>query len=264
MDQINIKQLNLEMSTLKDPITFLFILMSYNDEITDYNLSIILRVYLKYHSTIALNYNLISFFKKELSNKKLSWKILFDYYKIINKKINLILVLKKWHSFYNNPNFWKLKLTDQMDYLQQIKEHFLGVFDCSKGGVYYYVKLGMLLKNPNNDKHLLLEDAKERLIILLNIFGEKLFNALEIPLILVSEFDNLTNENLIKYFITIFEKFLELLNQTIMLFDSYNLICIQLNNLINPIIINIDSKTIDSETNDEDIDIFCSKLSIKN
>ena len=46
------------------------------------------------------------------------------------------------------------------------------------------------------------------------------------------------------------------INQTIKLFDSYNLTCIQINNLINPIILKINSKLFDSETEIEDIKNF--------
>ena len=46
------------------------------------------------------------------------------------------------------------------------------------------------------------------------------------------------------------------LNQTIKLFDSYNLICIQINNLINPCLIKINSVNIDSDTEYEDIKLL--------
>jgi hypothetical protein len=256
--QIDIKKTNLEISLIKHPLTFLFMLISYNNEISDYHLSITLKIFLKYHSNIAINYNLKKIFIKELLNYPLSWNVLCSFYKFINKKINLIFILKKWYSCYSNPIFWKLQITEQIDYLQQIKENFMGIYDCSKGGVSYYIRLGNILQNTDTDRSYILDDAKERLTTILNIFGQKLFQALDIPLILVSDFYDLSNENLIKYFIVIFEKFLELLNHTIALFDSYNLICIQLNNLLNPIIININSKLIDSETENEDIKLFCS------
>ena len=42
------------------------------------------------------------------------------------------------------------------------------------------------------------------------------------------------------------------------LFDSYNLVCIKLNNLYNPLIININTINIDSETEIDDIKIYSS------
>jgi hypothetical protein len=59
--------------------------------------------------------------------------------------------------------------------------------------------------------------------------------------ITISDLYNLSNENILKYIISIYEKISELLNQTIKIFHSYNMICIKINNLINPT--NIDSET---------------------
>jgi hypothetical protein len=95
---------------------------------------------------------------------------------------------------------------------------------------------------------------------LLDIFGKELFVSLEIPLIKLKDFYELSDENTLKYIIVIYEKFTELLNQTIKLFDSYNLICIQLNNLINPKFISIKSVHVDSETEDDDIKLFSIRL----
>lgn len=255
---MDIKKTNLEISKLNNPIVFLFWIISYRDELTDYNLSILLRLFLKHHSTIALNYNLKEIFKNELTHFNSSWDVLNKFYKIIGKKMVLIMVIKKWYLVYDNKKFWQMNISEQNDYLQLMKDRFLAVFDNSKGGVSYINKLANLIKNKNSNRDFILEDAKNRLIIILNIFGNKLFQSLEIPLISLDDFYQLSNENLIGYFIIIYEKFLELLNQTIKLFDSYNLICIQQNNLLNPIIVNVNSKSIDSETEAEDIQLFCS------
>ena len=45
----------------------------------------------------------------------------------------------------------------------------------------------------------------------------QVFQSMEIPLITVDDFHKLTDENLVKYFLVIYEKFIELLNQTIKL-----------------------------------------------
>ena len=255
--QIDIKKINLEISLIKNPRVFLFNLISWRYELTDINLSICLRLFLKHHSTIAFEHNLKKIFRDELCNYKKSWDVLKDFYKLMNKKFALIFILKKWHSVYSNEIFWKLPIDEQNDYLQLIKERFFGIYDCSKGGIPYYVKLSSLLKNVNTNRTILMENGIYRLKIILEMFGPKLFQSLDIPLISVKDYWELTNEKLIKYFIIIFEKFSELLNQIITLFDSYNLICIQIKNLLNPIIVTINSDVIDSETECKDIKLFC-------
>lgn len=255
-NQIDIKKTNLEISIVKTPLVLLFNLITWRLELGDEILSICLRLFLKHHSVEALNYNLKNLFGNELVHFKKSLGVLKDFYKLMDKKLALILILKKWHSVYTNEKFWKMNVTEQNDYLQQIKDRFLGIYDCARGGVPYYVKLTTLLKNSNTHRGELLEEGKLRLKIILEMFGPKLFQSMDIPLISVDDYYKLTDENLVKYFIVIYEKFLELLNQTIKLFDSYNLICIQINNLVNPIKVKINSKLIDSETEVEDIKNF--------
>lgn len=257
--QIDIKKTNLEISLAKNPIVLLFNLITWRDELSDDTLSICLRLYLKHHSLIALDYNLKKIFRDELVVFKKSWNVLKDFYKLMDKKFALIIILKKWHSVYTNELFWNLPMGEQNDYLQMTRERFFGIYDCSKGGIPYHVKLSGLLKNPNSNRTLLMDDGIFRLKIILEMFGQKLFQSMDIPLITIKNYWELTNENLIKYFAVIFEKFSELLNQTIKLFDSYNLVCIQINNLVNPIIVKIKSDFIDSETECEDINLFCVK-----
>ena len=257
-NSIDIKKTNIDLSQIKNPLVFLFRLISYINEIDDINLSIILRIFLKYHTDIGTNYNLKKILNNELKDKILSWTVLNDFYKIMNKKIGLIITLKKWYDLFDNKKFWKLSLNEQIDFLSNTKIYFLSLFDCAKGGMPLHYKVGSLLKDKKVNRDFIINDLIDRLIKILNIFGSKLFQTLGIPLLTVDAFTKLNDENIIKYLIVIYDKFYELLNQTIKLFDSYNLICLQLNNLLNPLIININSINFDSETEAEDIKLYSS------
>jgi hypothetical protein len=255
MENIDIKKTCNEISQIKNPLVFLFRLISYSKEIDDINLSIILRIFLKYYPDLVIKYNLKQIFYQELKDKYLTSTVLNDFYKLVNKKITLIKILKKWYDVFNNKKFWKLSLKDQIDFLFNTKIYFLSMFDCSKGGIPIHYKIGSILKDKLN-REFIINDLIDRLIKILNIFGTTLFQTLNIPLLSIHEFKNLSDENIIKYLLIIFEKFNELLNQTIKLFDSYNLVCLQLNNLFNPLVININSINIDSETEIDDIKIY--------
>lgn len=257
MEKINITQVNNEISNIKYPLIFLFSLLPYINNIDDENLSIIIRLFLKNHYKIALSANLIKLLIPELKNKNKSKNVLLEFYKIINKKALLISILKRWYLIYDNKKFWKLDLHEQLDYLLLIKNHFMSVYDCSKGGSPYHIKVLQLLNNPKVDRNIILNNIEERLIKILEIFDKKLFKTLDIPLISIYDFYQLNNTDIVKYLFIIYEKFNELLNQTIKLFDSFNLICIQLDNLLNPIIIKIETKIIDSETEIDDINLYC-------
>jgi hypothetical protein len=152
-----------------------------------------------------------------------------------------------------------MKTSAQLDYLAHAKERFLSIYDCAKGGIPFHYKLAQLFKDAKYYRPEILNNIIERLMYVLDIFGKNVFISLDIPLITVKDFCELCDEYILKYIILIYEKFNELLNQTIKLFDSYNLICIQLHNLINPSFIKITSSNIDSETEYEDIEL----LSIK-
>jgi hypothetical protein len=256
MENIDIKKTCSEISQIKNPLVFLFKLISYINEIDDINFSIILRIYLKYHTNIGTNYNLKNLFISELKNKHLSRTVLNDFYKLMNKKNSLAITLKKWHDIFENKKFWKLSLNEQIDFLINTRNYFLSLYDCSKGGIPLHYKVGSILKNHKIDRNIVMDDLIDRLVKILNIFGSKIFLTLGIPLLRVNEFIALSDENIIKYIIVIFNEINELLNQTLKLFDSYNLICIKLNNLYNPLIININAINIDSETELDDIKLF--------
>jgi hypothetical protein len=256
MENIDIKKTCNDIIQIKNPLVFLFRLISYIDEIDDTNLSIILRIFFKYHTDIAINYNLKKLLNNELKEKKSSLTILNKFYKLTSKKITLLKLLKKWYDLYNNKNFWKLALTNQIEFLINTKIYFLSIYDCSKGGIPIHYKIGSILKENNINRDFIINDLIERLIKILDIFGSKLFQTLGIPLLTVDGFSKLTNENIIKYLAIIYDKFNELLNQTMKLFDSYNLVCLELNNLVNPIIININTINVDSETEADDINLY--------
>jgi hypothetical protein len=253
---LDIKKAGQEINQIKYPLVFLFELISNMESFNDENFSIILRLFLKSHTNVGLEFNLKKLFRKELSNWIMSWNVLNDFYKLLNKKISLIFILKKWHLVYENNEFWSLDIIDQNEYLFNVKNRFLSVYDCAKGGIPLHNKVIMLLKDSKVNRDIVLETIIDRLKIVLEMFGTKLFQSLEIPLITMGDFYKLSNENLIKYLLVIWEKFNELLNQTIKLFDSYNLVCIQLDNLLNPIIININTSNIDSETEADDIHLL--------
>jgi len=256
MKDIDIEKTCNEISQIKFPLVFLFKLISYINEIDDVNFSIILRIFLKYHTNIGTNYNLKNLFILELKYKHLSWTVLNDFYKLMKKKISLVISLKKWNDIFDNKKFWELSLNEQIDFLTITKNYFLSLYDCSKGGIPLHYKVGTILKNNKIDRNIIIDDLIERLISILNIFGSKLFLTLGIPLLKINDFIRLSNENIIKYIVVIFDKFNDLLNQIIKLFNSYYLVCNKLNNLYNPLIININTININSETEIDDIKLY--------
>ena len=105
-NQINIAKTCQEIEKIKYPSIFLFNLIAHKNDFDDYDLSIILRIFMKYNSNFMLEYNIKKIFENEVSQYSLSWCGLCDFYKIISKKITLVFILKKFHSVYENKFFW--------------------------------------------------------------------------------------------------------------------------------------------------------------
>jgi hypothetical protein len=253
---MNILQINDDIKNIKNPIIFIFNLISYKSELGDNNLSIILRLFIKYHSNILLEYNIMTIFIDELNDDSLSLNVLINFYKLIANKMSLIFVLKNWHKIYKKNDFWALTIIKQIEYLSNIKHKFNSIYDCSYGGTPFHYKLAHIFKDNKYYKKEIIDDIVNRLNYILEIFDTNIFVSLDIPLITLSDFYNLSNEDILKYIVDIYNKFSELLNQTIKVLNSYNLFCIQINNLINPCLIKINSVNIDSDTEYEDIKLL--------
>ena len=73
---MNILQIDDDIKNIKNPIIFIFSLISYKSELGDNNLSIILRLFIKYHSNILLEYNIMTIFIDELNDESLSLNVL--------------------------------------------------------------------------------------------------------------------------------------------------------------------------------------------
>jgi len=243
---MNINLTNEKIQNIKYPYFFLFYLLTYKSEISDYNFSLILRLFLKNHIDIALTTNLKIIFYDDICDYTISCNVLDKFYKLINTKLILIFTIKKWHNIYNNTLFWELNINDKIDYILNLKLQFLAIYDCSKGGTPFHLKLNNLLRSNNPSRYEIVENIKDRLLLIIKLFNLNFFKLLNIPLIKISDFYNLDSNYLIQYLTIIFQKFIKLLNETLLLFEKFNIVCNNINNLLNPKEINIiDSPDID-------------------
>lgn len=244
--KMNINFISNEIEKLQFPIIFLFKLITYKNDITDQDMSIILRLFLKHHHTMAMETNLKKLFNNELGS--ISCNIINNFYKMVKKKMSLLFSIKKFHNIYDNKKFWKLSHEKQPDFLSNIKELFNSYYDCAKGGVPLHHKINGLLKN---------NEIKETIIIrlesILKLLGPRIITSLEIPLITVDDFMILSNNDIIKYLLFIHEKSNSLLDQMIKLLNSYIVVSNNINSLMNPVLITIKTKELDSDTKIEDI-----------
>jgi hypothetical protein len=248
---MDIEKLDLEIRNIDNPHNYIINLL--NNNINDDELSNILRIFFKYHPSIAYDNKFRELFEDKMIIYINSWNILCKFYVLMQEKISLLVVLNNWHNIYNNEEFWALSLQDQIQFLVNKKEYFLSIYDCSHGGIPFHYKLSGIFIDNKYDKNEVFENVKYRLELILKLFGTKIFNYTSIPLITVSNFYNSTNDFIISYLTEIFNKMNELLDNTIYILNLYNTNTKSIENLINPVIVNICTTQIDS---DSDVDIF--------
>ncbi len=125
---MDINKISHEIEKLQFPLIFLFRLISYKNELSDNDFSIIIRLFLKHHITIALEINLKNLFQNELITKKSSRNVINKFYKYINKKLSLIFIIKQWYNIYDNNEFWNMNSNEQSCYLNNIKLIFSSLY----------------------------------------------------------------------------------------------------------------------------------------
>jgi hypothetical protein len=215
---------------------------------TDYELSLIISIYIKNNNIYLLSCNIEDIIKL-IIDYPLSCILIYNYYKLCIRKINVLVKIKEWQMFYKNNIFWNILSYEQtikyifygistppvllcINYLLSLKHRFNSIFDCAKGGKKFYYKLYYLFENKLYHETIK-NEITERLIMLLNLIDRSTFISLNIPLIRIKEFNDLSYESILKYIIIIYKKIRKLLNSLIELFHLYNISCVKLNNIIN-------------------------------
>jgi hypothetical protein len=154
----------------------------------DYIVSIVLRLFFKYHSEIALTYNIKKIFCNELENYFLSKNVIDEFYILMKKRMVLIFKLKIFSRLYKNKKFWNLSTEQQIVFLNELKERFLAIYDCSKGGFPLYLKIQQIINDKNLDHHIIDSTIHDRLINIIDLFGQKFLQSIDINLYSASEY----------------------------------------------------------------------------
>lgn len=183
-------------------------------------------------------------------------RIILMFYKLIKDKLKVITLLIKWYGGYKNETFWNKDIANQIIHLKNLKLHIQGIFDNSMNGVPFGMKiLPILQSNINNSREIVIDTCIERLSTVYKLLGVYFFILANIPTITVETFISYSNENKCNYINILYDKTNRILSQTIELFEDFNMINLQMDNLLNPINVNIEEDTtIDADV--EDIILF--------
>jgi len=242
---IDLVKLNDKIKTLSHPFIFLFLIITFKDDIGDNILSIMVRLFLKYHKNIGLEISI--FFENELDNFPLTYNIISKFYILSKKRILLLELINDWSNVYDNKYFNNLCLTDQIIYIKNKQNFFKSIFDCSYDGIPFYCKFNNFYETEY--KYEILKEIEQRLLLILNIFNVNIFKSVGIPLMYVYDFYNLSFNEIMNYLSNIYNTFSRLLNDTLTIFISYEYINSELYHLLNPLLVTIETIEInDSES----------------
>jgi len=235
-------------------ILLFFILIIYFDDETASKILIIIinnciDIFIKYPFYKLNNYISIKKYTKTLI-------VLDTFYELINERNKLTSSLTKWKIVYQNKNYWNKDNKHQMEDLLNLKIYVKAIFDCVMSDQLFGMKIAPIIKgNINNCKYAIFENIIERLIKLHKLLGHNFFKTANISTLTIDEFYNLSDDDKIKYIISIQSVTLNILGQTIEIYENFNMINLKIDNLLNPFSINIENDTC-TDYDVEDINDF--------
>lgn len=252
MNKINWEMIDKQMIKIKYPLCFLNNLFKINDKFTDYQMILILRFFFKYNYKCFLEYNLKILTVLLNQNKILSKNIINEIYDLIEKKILLSKIIKKWQISYNKENFWNKEILNQIDHLLLLKMRFYSNFDVCKSNTLFFNKIYNLIKSNNNIKFHI-DELLNRLSNVYHLLGEKFFKNYNIICIKKNKFLKSKPDIQIKYSKYIFQKINKILCKILDSFILFNHIQIKIENILNPNPIDFKIDNFDSETDLDDL-----------
>jgi hypothetical protein len=207
---------------IKYPLIFITKLSLYIDNyyIDDDVLRTIIKIYLDKFADEIVIYNIKYLFINKLDNYPKSSELLNKFYSLYLHKLKIIYFIQKWYKIYNKKSFWKLSIENQILYLENMRNRFYGIYEIHNGNNTYILKIIELL-NCTLDRYTVIENIKERLLLIYKIFGYKIFEALNIPIIFSTSVDDACNDAIIYYIKLIYDKINKLLDDTLLIFNLF-------------------------------------------
>lgn len=240
----------------KEPFNLLFNIIVFQEEINDYDLSIILRYFIKHNIDLVLEFPLTIITRKLGDKFTMTKKIINEFYFYLSKKMELINKIVKFRKTYrtsetilkyeesehfNSTSFKDKDMFSQRKELEVVNEIFRSYFESSTGEQ-NFSRFILTLKSWSNE--FVFNELKVRLRNIYLLFGHDFFIGNEIHIITAQQFDEYSVDekiNIILYYYTKIEKTMKsILNS----YDFIMLYDMKLKHIIEPRPIHINLKTI--------------------
>lgn len=260
MSELNWDDIERRIEKLEYPLVFLLNIIRYQNKVGDYELSLIIRYFLKNHKKLIMEYPIFLIFKMLGENFKITKKIIKDFFNYIFLKISLIQKIKE---FENNflikrelESFNKKNVNEKIELIRFKLKLFYSYFDCTFGGINQMDKFLYQFKSNSN---IMKEEIECRLLRSKKIFSNKFFKHNDILLINKIDFDYLDISDKLKYIIYYFTKTTNLIKNHLGDYQRLEEIDTNIKLILTPIPMYINFGEIISETDTDEYRSLCKK-----
>jgi hypothetical protein len=231
----------------KIPLLLLLIVIIKKELLDDESLSYIIRIFMKYHFNIFLNFNCEKIINR-LNDYNLTINTIKDFYSNLKKQIYLLEKIKDFRKGFNKHFFWNLNIDNQISYLEKLRIKLNSINDCCNSNMFFHSRIKLSIINDNvNFFEINTYEIFNRLKLIYKTFGYKFFSNNKINIITYEDYNDMSYINKCNYFEYIYFKILAKLNNIIDIFILYNCCKTNLNNLVNPKIVNIEPSIFNSD-----------------
>ena len=255
MNSIKWDQIITQISELEYPVLFFLKLIINKNLLNDYHMGLIVSNFFKFHFKVAINYPLFFLTKDLKENHIYTWKIINNFY---NSIIYITQILPNINQFKNSIN--KLKYYEKsIESILKKTKLLLNIvksnFDSNYSNTPFYLRYHMLMKSNKYDK-VTHNQLVSRLINVYRLLGIKFFNLYNIKLLTIEEFNSLTVKERVKYSAYFYNLTISILQNNIRYFELLLFHKQRITNIVNPKIIDIETKYTSSETDFEELCYF--------
>tara|TARA_B110000908_G_scaffold146837_1_gene178083 strand:- start:3684 stop:4439 length:756 start_codon:yes stop_codon:yes gene_type:complete len=248
---IDWKEVEILIKNTKNSLTLLLSLLINYKQISKDNFNFLIRIYIRFHYKTLLQYPVIKLFNTLKIEVNSNISKFYKFYIKLAKLINNVIIVKEKFNKYK-----KLTIMEFTEKINKENQIFKAHFDSSFANTNFQSKLMHYFFNDKLNKTIEYEISK-RLQLSLKVIGFDFVKHFEINILYLEEYNNLSGFDKFKFINEFYEKVVntyKVINLNLKKIQIYKDI---LENLSKPKKINITiNNTLNSETDNEDIDIF--------
>jgi hypothetical protein len=260
MTQLNWDDIEKRIERLDYPLVFLLNIIRYQRKIGDYELSLIIRYFLKNHKKLIMEYPIFLILDILSDEFKITKKIVKDFFYYIFLKVSIIQKINEFESNFfikrELEGFNKKNINEKIEILRFKLKLFYSYFDCTFGGIN---QMDRFLYQFKSNSNVMKEEIEWRLIRSKNLFANKFFKYNDILLINKIDFDYLDKTNKLKYIIYYFTKITNLIKNHLSDYQRLEEIDTNIKLILTPIPMYISFGEIISETDTDEYRSLCKK-----